>query len=143
VSVLRSADGTLIRELQLADVSKLLAAGWKPPESFVTKAADGVTDIYGILFRPPNFDPAKKYPAIDSIYPGIQVMLVHHTFGAALLNTSWAQLGFISVIIDGRGTSLRSKSFHDYSYGSLGNAGALEDHVAALRQLARRYSFID
>ncbi|HEY1525704.1 MAG TPA: DPP IV N-terminal domain-containing protein [Candidatus Angelobacter sp.] len=145
VSVLRAANGKFIRELERADISKLVAVGWKPPEPFVAKAADGITDVYGILYRPPNFDPTKKYPVIDGIYPGPQQIVVHHTFVDALRFSghSMAQLGFIAVTIDGRGSSLRSKAFHDYAYGNLGDAGGLEDHVAAMRQLSQRYPYVD
>ncbi|MGV3479554.1 MAG: DPP IV N-terminal domain-containing protein [Sphingobium sp.] len=145
VSVLRAADGRLIRELQRADVTRLVAAGWKPPERFKVKAADGTTDIYGSIFRPSNFDPAKRYPVIDGIYPGPQIIRSAKSFSwmFTAADTALAELGFIVVTIDGRGTPFRSKAFHDYAYGNMGSAGALEDHVAGLKQLATRYPELD
>lgn len=145
VSVLRAADGRMIRELQRADVTRLVAAGWKPPERFKVKAADGATDIYGTIFRPSNFDPAKRYPVIDGIYPGPQIIRSAKDFNWPFTanDTALAELGFIVVTIDGRGTPFRSKAFHDYAYGNMGSAGALEDHIAGLKQLAARYPEMD
>ena len=155
VSVLRSADGKQVRELERADLTRLLAAGWKYPEPFHAKADDGVTDIYGAIFRPSNFDPSKKYPILDSIYPGPQHGRVPKTIadpGGKIpdscidiygMEQSFAELGFIVVTVDGRGTPFRSKAFHDFSYGKLGDAGGLEDHVAAIKELGARYSYLD
>jgi dipeptidyl aminopeptidase/acylaminoacyl peptidase len=144
-TVLRDQDGKLIRTVGTADITKLTAAGWKFPEPFRAKAADGVTDIYGVIFRPSNFDPHNRYPVIDSIYPGPQHIRSPKTLPDAVSDTpqSLAELGFVVVTVDGRGTPLRSRAFHDYSYKKLGVAGGLEDHIAAIRQLAQRYPYVD
>jgi len=144
VSVLRrAADGSVVRELEKTDVSKLLATGWKFPEPFKAKARDGKTDIYGLIWRPSNFDPAKKYPVIEQIYTGPQSSFVPKTF-AAFRNQSQviAELGFICVFIDGQGTWNRSQAFHDYSYHNLGDGG-IDDHIAAMKQMAARYPYMD
>jgi dipeptidyl aminopeptidase/acylaminoacyl peptidase len=144
VSVLRRAeDGSVVRELERADVSKLLATGWKFPEPFKAKARDGKTDIYGLIWRPSNFDPSKKYPVIEQIYTGPQSSFVPKTF-AAFRNQSQviAELGFICVFIDGQGTWNRSKAFHDFAYKNLGDGG-IDDHIAAMRQMAARYPYMD
>jgi len=145
VSVLRSSDGKIIRQLEEADIQKLLAMGWKYPEHFKVKARDGITDIYGIIFRPTNFDPEKKYPIIDSIYPGPQVIRTPKSFSLDSYSQGQAiaELGFIVLTIDGLGTPLRSKSFHDFCYGNMGDAGGIEDHIAAIRQIASRYPYMD
>ena len=145
VSVLRAADGRLIRTLETADIEPLTAIGWKPPERFSAKAADGITDLYGVIYRPSHFDASKSYPVVDSIYPGPQSMRTPKDFltqgrGEA---ESLAELGFIVVTVDGRGTPYRSKAFHDVSYGHINQAGQLDDHIAVLRQLASRYPYID
>ena len=144
VSVLRAADGKLILNLEKADISRLLADGWKPPIPIIVKARDGQTDLYGLMFRPTNFDPAKKYPIINNIYPGPQsgsVMsrsfLPAHGDAQAL-----AELGFIVVQIDGMGNPGRSKAFHDAYYGDMGD-NTLPDQVAGMKELAQRYPWID
>jgi|SRR5277367_114200 len=154
-TVLRSADGKMVRELEHADLTQLMARGWRFPEPFRAKAADGVTDVYGAIFRPSNFDPAKKYPILDSIYPGPQHGRVPKTISEPLgkipdscfdvngTAQAMAELGFIVVTVDGRGTPNRSKAFHDFSYGKLGDAGGLEDHVAVIKELAARYTYMD
>ena len=150
VFVVRTAAGRLIKKLEEADLSKLIAGGYTPVEPFKVVAADGITPIYGNLFRPSNFDPSKQYPIIDSIYPGPMDTRVGKNFGQALFGTfdafqtqSLAELGFIVVTIDGRGTALRSKAFMDYAYGHLERASDLEDHIAGMRQLAARYPYMD
>jgi len=136
VTVARSLDGKRVVPLESADVSRLLATGWRWPERFVVKAADGVTDLYGVLFTPAGFDPAQRYPVIEEVYPGPQVIKVAKGFEAGGDHRALVELGFVGIQVDGRGTPLRSKAFHDYSYGRLENGGGLEDHVAAFRQLA-------
>jgi dipeptidyl aminopeptidase/acylaminoacyl peptidase len=148
ISVLRDTSGKVVRELERADVSGLVAKGWKAPEPFSAKAADGTTDIYGLIYRPTNFDPARKYPVIDSIYPGPQIFRTPKTFTDAAVDPygqeqSMAELGFVVITVDGRGTPGRSKAFHDYSYGKLGDAGDLDDHVAAIRQIAEGRPYLD
>jgi dipeptidyl-peptidase-4 len=155
MSVLRSADGKILQELEHADLSRLLAKSWRFPEPFHAKAADGVTELYGAIFRPSNFDPSMKYPILDSIYPGPQHTRAPKTIADPLgkipdscldLNgtaQSMAELGFVVVTVDGRGTPMRSKAFHDFSYGKLGDAGGLEDHVAVIKELGARYPYMD
>jgi dipeptidyl aminopeptidase/acylaminoacyl peptidase len=144
VTVLRSAaDGRVIRELEKADISRLKAAGWRAAQTFTVKARDGVTDLYGVIYMPPNIDPSKKYPIITHIYPGPQVGSVGTwTFKDGGEDFSLAELGFVVIQLDHLGTPGRSKAFHDNYYGNFGDNG-LPDHIAAIRQLAARYPFID
>ena len=145
-SALRDDAGRLVMTLETADISKLLATGWKPPMLFSVKAADGTTDIYGQLFRPTNFDSTKKYPIINQAYPGPQVGSVgSRAFSAAHGDKqALAELGFVVVSIDGRGSGPgRSKSFHDAYYGSMGRDNTLPDQVAGMQNLARRFAWID
>jgi dipeptidyl-peptidase 4 len=145
VTVLRRADGRLVRELEQADISQLLATGWPWPQPFTAKARDGVTDIYGVLHKPSTFDPDRKYPIINAIYPGPQAGSVGtRSFSPARRGEAQAlaELGFIVVSIDALGTPMRSKEFHTAYYGDLGDNG-LPDQIAAMRQLAERYPWID
>jgi dipeptidyl aminopeptidase/acylaminoacyl peptidase len=147
VFVLRAADGRLIRQLERADISKLRAEGYVPVEQFRVLAADGRTPIYGNLFRPSDFEPTRKYPLIDANYGGPQAVRSRKSFTAANFDSfearSLAELGFFVVTIDGRGTPGRGKLFRDYSYGELHKASDLDDHIAAIRQLAQRHPSID
>ncbi len=145
VTVLRDANGNVVLPLDHADVSKLLAAGWKPPILFHVKAADGKTDLYGQLFRPTNFDATKKYPIINNAYPGPQSGSVGaRNFAAAHGDKqALAELGFVVVSLDGRGTPGRSKSFHDSYYGAMGRDNTVPDQVAAMKALAAQYPWID
>jgi len=144
VTVLRDRDGRLVSTLERADITKLVSAGWTPPISITVKARDGVTDLYGLMFKPSAFDESKKYPIIDWIYPGPQIGSVgSRRFAAARGDRqSLAELGFIVVAIDGMGTPFRSKRFHDVSYNDMRD-NTLPDQVAGMTQLARRYSWID
>jgi dipeptidyl-peptidase-4 len=144
VSVLRDASGKQIVALEKADISKLVAIGWKPAIPFTVKARDGQTDIYGLMFKPTNFDPAKKYPIINHIYPGPQTGSVgSRSFAAVRGDTqALAELGFIVVEIDGMGTPWRSKKFHEAYYGDMGD-NTLPDQVAGMKQLGQKYSWID
>jgi dipeptidyl-peptidase 4 len=144
VAVLRAADGSLLLELEKADASKLLATGWKPPMSFTVKGRDGITDLYGMLFRPSNFDESRKYPIINSIYPGPQSGSVGtRSFSAAHGDKeAIAELGFIVVSIDGMGTPGRSKKFHETYYNNMGD-NTLPDQVTGMKQLAEKYPWID
>ncbi len=145
VTVLRDAeDGHVIKQIARADTTRLFASGWRPPVPFTVKARDGKTDLYGMMFKPTHFDPKKKYPIIDYIYPGPQTGSVR---GRSFLpprssHQALAELGFIVVAIDGMGTPWRSKSFHDTWYGDMGD-NTLPDQVAAIRQLAQRNRWID
>ena len=143
-SALRAADGREALALEKADISKLLAAGWKPPIPFTVKARDGVTDLYGLMFRPTNFDPAKKYPVINNIYPGPQTGSVgSRSFSPSRGDTQGlAELGFVIVQIDGMCTPWRSKSFHASCYGNMED-NTLPDQVAGMKQLAQRFPWID
>jgi dipeptidyl-peptidase 4 len=142
ITVLRRADGAMVLDLERADASALLKIGWRPPEPFTVKAADGITDLYGAIYRPSNFDPSRKYPIIDDIYPSHRRPI---GFGAPRFmpdyGQSTAELGFIVVALDARGGTMRSKAFADAGYGDL--AGRLDDHVAAIRELGRRHSYFD
>jgi len=147
VTVLRRSDGTFVAEVERADVARLLATGLRAPERFSAPAADGKTMLFGNLLRPSNFDPNKRYPVLDSPYPGPQSHRAQPNFLATVFDRfgaqAYAELGFIVVVVDGRGSHGRSKRFHDESYGGLAQAGHLDDHVAVLRELGRRYSFMD
>ncbi len=146
VTVLRDAStGRVLLPLERADISKLLATGWKPPLEITVKAADGKTDLYGLMFRPTNFDSTKKYPIINNAYPGPQSGSTGPlAFVAARGDRqALAELGFIVVTIDGRGTPDRSKSFHDAYYGAMGRDNTLPDQVAGMQELGRRYTWID
>ncbi|HET7570797.1 MAG TPA: DPP IV N-terminal domain-containing protein [Gammaproteobacteria bacterium] len=145
VTVLRaSSDGHVIATVAKADISRLKASGWVPPMPFVVTARDGKTPLYGMLFKPTNFDPHKKYPIIDYIYPGPQTGSVRgFSFAASRgSNQAMADLGFIVVTVDGMGTPWRSKSFHDTWYGNM-HDNTLPDQVAGIKQLAKRYPWID
>ncbi|HYL79042.1 MAG TPA: DPP IV N-terminal domain-containing protein [Bryobacteraceae bacterium] len=144
VAVLRDSDGKLVSTFEKADASRLAAAGWKPPISFTVKARDGVTDLYGLMFQPTNFDASKKYPIINHIYPGPQTGSVgSRSFSAARGDCqALAELGFVVVEIDGMGTPWRSKKFHEAYFGNLGD-NTLPDQVGGMKQLAQRYSWID
>jgi dipeptidyl-peptidase-4 len=144
VSVLRDETGKTVVPLEKMDISRLLAVGWKPPMPITVKDRGGVNDLYGLLFRPTNFDPKKKYPIINRIYPGPQTGSVgSRQFAAARGDAqSLAELGFIVVMIDGMGTPWRSKRFHAAYYGNMGD-NTLPDQVAGMKELATRYSWID
>jgi dipeptidyl-peptidase-4 len=148
-TVLRRADGKLVSVVARADISLLKSEGFTPPERFSVMAADGVTPIYGVILRPSNFDPARKYPVVDSIYPGPQMRrVVNPGFSNLLFDNysfpqSMAELGFVVVLIDGRGTPGRSKTFLDQSYGKLSSAGTLEDHVAGIKALGAQRPYMD
>lgn len=144
VTVLRSAaDGKIIRTLETADISRLKEIGWQPGQVFTVKARDGVTDLHGVIWFPTNLDPSKKYPVIEYIYPGPQVGSVGQwAFTTGGEHRAMAELGFVVVQLDHMGTPLRSKAFHDNYYGNFIDNG-LPDHIAALKQLGARYSFMD
>ena len=139
----RSKDGSQVRTLEQTDTSELTKAGWKAPEPFHGKAKDGTTDLYGLIWKPSNFDPSKKYPIVEQVYTGPQGFFVPKTFGAALRNGQQqiAELGFIAVMVDGRGTTGRSRAFHEFSYHNLG--GAFEDHVEMIKQMAAKFPYLD
>ncbi len=142
-SELIDANGNRLLELETTDVSKLQEAGFKFPETFTVKAADGITDLYGVMYKPFDFDPNKKYPIIAYVYPGPQTESVSKTFSPRNQNVALAQLGFIVIEVGNRGGSpMRSKWYHNYGYGNLRDYG-LADKKYAIEQLAARYPFID
>ena len=144
VTVLRDMNGKQITELEKTDVARLKAAGWKAPMPFSVKSADGKDDIYGIMFTPSNLDASRKYPVIDYIYPGPQGGSVGSWgFSAARGdNQALAELGFVVVLIEGTGNPDRSKSFHDRYWPDM-STNTLPDQIAGIRQLSKRYSYID
>ncbi len=138
----RSADGKLVCGLERADWHELLRSGWKIPERFAAKGRDGTTDIYGVIFRPTNFDAAKKYPIIEDIYAGPQDSFVPKHFASFYSAQAMAELGFVVVQIDGMGTSNRSKKFHDVCWKNLADAG-LPDRILWIRAAAAKYPYLD
>lgn len=144
VAVLRdAATGKEIMPLETADISRLLAEGWKAPEVFTAKGRDGKTDMWGIIIRPTNFDPSKKYPVLEYIYQGPGNQYVPKTFiPYNWYMTSIAELGFIVVMVDGMGTSFRSREFENMCYKNLKDAG-LPDHIAWIKAAAQKYPYMD
>ncbi|OFW07947.1 MAG: peptidase S9 [Acidobacteria bacterium RIFCSPLOWO2_02_FULL_67_36] len=145
VVTLRAGDGTLVMPLEKADISKLVATGWKPPMPIRMTAHDGRTDIHGLLFRPTDFDPSKKYPIVNHVYPGPQTGSTgSRAFTPARGDRqALAELGFIVVTIDGMGTPGRSKAFQDAYYGAMGRDNTIPDQIAGMTELARRYPWVD
>lgn len=143
-AVVRDSDGKVVAEVAKQDITGLLAAGWVPPTPITVKARDGKTDLYGLMFKPTNFDATKKYPIVNHVYPGPQTgSCGSRAFAAAHKDDqSLAELGFVVVCIDGMGTPWRSKAFHDFYYGNLGD-DTIPDQMAGMKELAARYSFID
>jgi len=138
----RTEDQKVVMDLDKGDASALLAAGFRFPEVFVAKGRDGRTDIWGIIIRPTNFDPHKKYPVIENIYAGPQGSFVPKTFSAVSSDQALAELGFIVVHIDGMGTSNRSKAFHDVAFQNLGDAG-FPDRILWHNAAAAKYPYYD
>ncbi|WP_242108716.1 S9 family peptidase [Luteimonas aquatica] len=146
VTLLRkAADGATVKEIARADITRLKAAGWVPPEPFTVKARDGRTDLYGLLFKPADFDAGKRYPVVDYVYPGPQAASVR-SWGflpAHGDNQSLAELGFVVVAIDGMGSNpWRSQAFYEAYAGDMGDY-TLADQVAGLRELGKRHAWID
>jgi dipeptidyl aminopeptidase/acylaminoacyl peptidase len=138
----RCEDGRLVCGLEQGDASALRATGWAPPERFVAKGRDGVTDIYGIIQRPREIDPTRKYPVIEAIYAGPQDSFVPKAFRGSSRHERFLDQGFIVVQIDGMGTSNRSKKFHDVCWKNLGDAG-FPDRVLWMKAAAARYPYMD
>ena len=142
-SGLYDVTGASLLKLETTDLTALTGAGFKFPEPFTVKADDGITDLYGVMYKPFNFDPSKKYPIIAFVYPGPQTESVTKTFNPRSNNISLAQFGFIVVEVGNRGGNpQRSKWYHNYGYGNLRDYG-LADKKAAIEQLARRHAFVD
>lgn len=137
-------DGSIVTELAKADGSALFASGYTPPEPFTGLAADGKTPLYGMIWRPANFDPKATYPIIDAVYTGPTTTNVPTSWNGAVTAgaNSVAQLGAIVVTIDGTGTSRRGQAFRLPAWQNLGEVG-LDDHIAMIRQMAARYPYID
>jgi len=143
VAVLRSAkDGKIVFQAEKADVSAMQAAGWRMPEVFHAKGRDGKTDIWGMIVRPSDFDATKKYPVVEYIYAGPHDSHVPKSFAVAHRFSAMAELGFVTVMVDGMGTANRSKAFHDVCWKNLKDAG-LPDHIAWMRAAAKKYPFLD
>ena len=145
IVLLRDAAGHTVMPLSRMDISRLTASGWKPAIPFTVTAHDGKTKLYGLMFRPTNFDSTKKYPIINNPYPGPQSGSVgSRSFSAARSDRqALAELGFVVVTVDGMGTPDRSKSFHDAYYGAMGRDNTLPDQVAMMKELAARHPWID
>jgi dipeptidyl aminopeptidase/acylaminoacyl peptidase len=143
---LRRADGTLIKPLGQASTAALEAVGYTPPEPFRAKASDGTTDVYGVIYRPADFDATKRYPIVDYIYAG-PFLAVHQTTympSSAMhrIAASLAQMGFVVTMLDARGTPGRGKAFQDANYGRIGQI-EIPDHVAAIREVAQSRPYLD
>lgn len=143
-SDLMDAQGNVVLKLEEADFSQLFQAGYKFPEPFKVKAADGITDIYGVMYKPFNFDSTRLYPIIEYVYPGPQTEAVNKSFSARMDRVDrLAQFGFVVITLGNRGGHpSRSKWYHNYGYGNLRNYG-LADKKAAVEQLAFRHNYID
>jgi dipeptidyl aminopeptidase/acylaminoacyl peptidase len=144
ITMVRTSAGKTVIEVARQDISKLLAYGWAPPTPIKVKARDGETVLYGLMFKPSQFDASKKYPIINNVYPGPQTgSCGSREFSAAHRDMqSLAELGFVVVCIDGMGTPWRSKSFHEEYYGNLGD-NTIPDQVSGMKDLAAQFPFID
>jgi dipeptidyl aminopeptidase/acylaminoacyl peptidase len=138
----RTSDQSVVMELEKADASDLTATGWKMPEVFVSKGRDGQTDIWGVIIRPTNFDPSKKYPVIENIYAGPQGSFVPKTFSTQTGMQTLADLGFVVVQVDGMGTANRSRAFHDVAWKNLKDAG-FPDRILWHKAIAAKYPWYD
>ena len=143
-NAVRDLRGRVRVALESADISQLVASGWKPPIPFTTKARDGETDLYGLMYTPTDLDPNKKYPIVNYLYPGPQSGSVgSRSFNPARRDhQAIAELGFIVVEVDAMGTPLRSRSFHETYYGNMGDNG-LPDQITTIEQLAAERPWMD
>ena len=135
-------DRKLVASIEQGNIEKLREAGWRPPEVFTSLGRDGKTDIWGVIYRPSNFDPLKKYAVVEYIYAGPQGSFVPKSFAAYNQMQSLAELGFVVVQIDGMGTSNRSKAFHDVAWKNLGDAG-FPDRILWHKAVAAKYPWYD
>jgi dipeptidyl-peptidase-4 len=143
VSALYDAGGRKLLDLETADFSQLEAAGYRAPEPYTVKAADGVTDLYGVMYKPFDFDSTETYPIVAYVYPGPQTESVAKSFSSSAYEVGLAQFGFIVITVGNRGGHpARSKWYHNYGYGDLRDYG-LADKKAAIEQLADRHAFVD
>jgi dipeptidyl aminopeptidase/acylaminoacyl peptidase len=143
-SIVRAIDNKKEFTIEAMNISKLKATGWQAPVEFIVKDRNGENDIYGLLYKPTNFNASKSYPVINYLYPGPQVGSIRgrHFRSSRGDNQAIAELGFIVIEIDALGTPGRSKAFHDFYYGNMGDSG-IPDQVSAIQQLAKKYSWID
>ncbi len=138
----RVSDGKLLCKLEEADITELKASGWEAPEVFVAKGRDGKTDIWGIISRPKDLDPSKKYPVVEYIYAGPHDSYVPKSFRASSYWSDMTDLGFIVVQMDGMGTANRSKAFHDVCWHNLADAG-FPDRILWHKAVAEKYTYYD
>ncbi len=138
----RTSDQKVVMELERGDLTDLVKAGWRAPEVFTAMGRDGKTPIWGVIIRPTNFDPRKKYPVIENIYAGPQDSFVPKTFSVTGQMQAQAEIGFIVVQVDGMGTSNRSKAFHDVAWKNLGDAG-FPDRILWHKAIAAKYPWYD
>ncbi len=138
----RVLDGKLVCALEEADITELKASGWEPPEVFVAKGRDGQTDIWGLICRPRNVEPSKKYPLIEEIYAGPQSAYTPKSFSPGPRYESLTKLGFVVVKLDGMGTAHRSKAFHDVCWHNLKDAG-FPDRILWMKAAAAKYPYLD
>lgn len=142
LEVRKTADNSVAVTVERGDITELKKTGWQPPEVFTAKGRDGKTDIWGVIIRPTNFDPAKKYPVLENIYAGPQGSFVPKSFLTYSTMMGQADIGFIVVQIDGMGTSNRSKAFQDVAWKNLGDAG-FPDRILWHKAVAAKYSWYD
>ncbi len=142
VATLRDWNGAVLLELEAADATDLETLGWRPPERFHATGADGETPIYGTIYFPLDFDPARSYPVLDHLYPGPQIHRAQPHWEDDEVEP-FAALGLIGLVIDGRGTPGRGRVFHDASWENIGGGSGLDDHVAAIRELALTRPWLD
>lgn len=140
MTLYRADDNKPLMIVEKADISKLIAAGWRAPEVFKAKGRDGTTDIWGVIYRPANFDPSRKYPVVEDIYAGPQGSFVPKSFTTHI--EPLTQTGFVVVQIDGMGTNNRSRAFHDVTWKNLKDAG-FPDRILWHRAVAAKYSWYD
>jgi len=138
----RVSNGKLVCKLERADLSELKAEGWKQPEVFKAKGRDGKTDIWGIVYRPTDFDPNKKYPVLESMYAGPHDSYVRKQFSAGRRFSAWTDMGFVVVKMDGMGTANRSKAFHDVCWQNLKDAG-FPDRILWHKAFAKKNPWYD
>lgn len=143
-TVLRTSDGDLKTELSKGDTTELVSSGWVPPQQFTVTAADGKTELWGVMYFPKDFDASQRYPVVEYVYGGPQIAVAPHGWGMpfAQHGRAIAQLGYITILLDARGTPGRSKAFHDTVYGNFADA-LVDDHAGAIQQLAERHDFVD
>jgi dipeptidyl aminopeptidase/acylaminoacyl peptidase len=134
--------GKKIIELERGTLEPLERAGWRKPERFTSKARDGTTDIWGVIFKPANFDPQKRYAVLEEIYAGPQGAFVPKVFRAMHRPHQFTELGFVVVKIDGMGTNWRSKAFHDVCSKNLADSG-FPDRIAWMRAAAKKHPYMD